>query len=217
MFINRKDAAEQLAVALDKYSNQDVIVLGIPRGGVETAYYVAKHLNAELALLVARKLGFPGNPELAFGAIAEDGSVYFTPYRYNLSQNEIDEVVAEQQQEVKRRIQSLRKGLPLPDLRNRIVIIADDGIATGATIFASIKMCRNRKAAKVIVAAPVSSPEKKRELEEVADEVLILETPVYYQAVSQVYDDFYNLTDQQALEFIDRYNRENRQRGTSSA
>lgn len=217
MFINRKDAAEQLAVALEKYKGKDAIILGIPRGGVETAYYIAKHLDAELALLVARKLGFPSNPELAFGAIAEDGSVYFNNYRHSLSQDEINEVIAEQQQEVKRRIQSLRKGQPLPDLRNRIVIIADDGIATGATIFASIKMCRNMRAGKVIVAAPVSSVDKKTELEAVADEVLILETPEYYQAVSQVYDDFYNITDEEALSFIDRYNNEKRRRGMSSS
>ncbi|HSN09517.1 MAG TPA: phosphoribosyltransferase family protein, partial [Hanamia sp.] len=149
MFTDRKDAALKLAKALEKYKNKNAVVLGIPRGGAETAYYVALHLNAEFSLLVSRKLGHPANPEYAFGAIAEDGSIYLNPSSSGqLSDETIQEVVDEQKKEITRRITILRKGKPLPELKGRTVILVDDGIATGATIFAAIEMCKKRKAGK---------------------------------------------------------------------
>jgi putative phosphoribosyl transferase len=212
MFANREDAALQLGKALEKYKNKEVIVLGIPRGGAETAYYVAKYLNAGLSLLIVRKLGHPYNPEYAFGAIAEDGSVYYTPSgKVGISQEMMDEIEEEQQQEIERRKQTLRKGQPLPDIKNKIVIITDDGIATGATIFAAIKMCKKRKAAKIVVAAPVAAESKEKELLQDADEVVILETPDRFYAVSQAYESFYNLTDNEALEFMERWEKERRE------
>lgn len=154
MFTDRKDAALELAKALGKYKDKNAVVLGIPRGGAETAYYVALHLHAELSLLVSRKLGHPANPEYAFGAIAEDGSIYLSPYaRQELSEETINTVVEEQKKEIERRIKILRKGKPLPELKGRTVILVDDGIATGATIFAAIEMCKKRNAGKIIIAA----------------------------------------------------------------
>nr|WP_304608427.1 phosphoribosyltransferase family protein [Pontibacter anaerobius] len=209
MFKDRKDAALQLAKALDTYKDSGAIVLGIPRGGAETAYYVAKHLGAELSMLVSRKLGHPSNPEYAVGAIAEDGSIYLNPKAQSgLSEETINKLEEQQQKEIERRIQFLRKGEPLPELKGKTVLLVDDGIATGSTVFAAIKLCRNKGAAKIVVAAPVSGREKKRELLEEADEVVILETPDLYTGVSQVYYNFYNLTDQEALEFMERWKEE---------
>ena len=208
-FRDRKDAGEQLAAALEKYKNQNPLVIGIPRGGVETAYYVAKYLNAELTLIVTRKLGYPEDPEFAFGALAEDGSMYLSKMAtVNLSEEARNEVIEKQKVEILRRIQKLRGGKPLPEIKGRTVIIVDDGIATGATLFATIMLCQNKKAGKIVVAAPISGYEMLEILEEKVDDVVILETPFDYHAVSQGYDDFYNLTDEEALEFLEKWNQE---------
>lgn len=209
MFINRKDGGQKLAQALEKYKNKNVIVLGIPRGGAETAYYVAKHLNSEFSLLISRKLGHPGNPEYAFGAIAEDGSTYLNPDATNeLTRNEMDRVIEEQKKEIQRRIQKLRKGESLPELKGKTVILVDDGIATGATLFASITMCKNKGAGKIIVAAPVSGREIEQEIKQKVDEVVILEHPRFYHAVSQGYESFFNLSDGEAVGFMEKWEQE---------
>ncbi len=208
-FRDRRDAGEQLAVALEKYKNQNPLVIGIPRGGVETAYYVAKYLNAELTLIVTRKLGYPIDPEFAFGALAEDGSLYLSKMApVNLSEEARNEVIDKQKLEIQRRIQKLRGGKPLPAIKGRTVIIVDDGIATGATLFATIMLCQNQKAGKIVVAAPISGYEMLETLEEKVDDVVILETPFDYHAVSQGYDHFYNLTDEEALEFLEKWQQE---------
>jgi putative phosphoribosyl transferase len=209
VFADRKDAALRLGKALEKYKDKNVVVLGIPRGGAETAYYVARHLNAELSLIIVRKLGHPGNKEYAFGAIAEDGSVYYNKNaRSKLLQETVNTVESQEKAEIERRIQTLRKGKPLPQIKNKTVIIVDDGIATGSTIFAAIKMCKNKGAAKIIVAAPVSSPDKERELKKEVDEVCILLKPYQFYAVSLAYDSFYNLTDDEALAFMEKWEKE---------
>ncbi|OQP63845.1 phosphoribosyltransferase [Niastella vici] len=209
MFADRKEAALLLANALEKYKGEKVIVLGIPRGGAETAYYAAHFLNAEFSLLIVRKLGHPRDPEYAFGAMAEDGTVYYNPFaEIELSQEAIDTVEEQQQKEIERRKQIFRKGQPLPEIKNKTVIIVDDGIATGATIIAAIKMCQKKEAGKIVVAAPVASERIEKELLKEADEVVILETPAFFHAVSQAYESFCNLTDQQALAFMERWEKE---------
>lgn len=209
MFKDRKDAALKLAEALEKYKDKNAVVLGIPRGGAETAFYIALHLHAQLSLLVSRKLGHPGNPEYAFGAIAEDGSIYLSPFaKQELSEETINTVVEEQKKEIERRIKILRKGNSLPELKDKIVILADDGIATGATIFAAIEMCKKRKAGKIVIAAPVSGEDMEEKLAKKVDEVIILEKPDNFFAVSQAYENFYNLTDDDALGFMERWEKE---------
>lgn len=214
MFTNRKDAALQLASALSKYRDHNVIVLGIPRGGVEIAYYVASHLNAEFSMIIVRKLGHPENPEFAFGAMAEDGSLYLTD---EASQPENDEemnqVIEEERNEIQRRIKKLRQGKSLPSLKDRIVIIVDDGIATGATLLAAIAMCRKMKPSKLIVGAPIASKQMEYRLQKLVDSVVILKKPDYFHAVGQGYRDFNNLTDEETMAFIDAW--ENRLKNAS--
>ncbi len=210
MFKNRQDAAEKLALALEKYRNTGALVVGIPRGGVETAYYVARYLNADMTVVVTRKLGYPFNPEAAFGAVAEDGSVYMSPIAgHNITQEEIDKILEKQKKEIRRRVNKLRKGEPLPDMNGRTVIIADDGIATGATLFATIMLCKKLNASKIIVAAPIAGERMEKTLLEQVDEVVILEKPYFYSAVSQGYETFDNLTDEEALGFINKRSQEN--------
>lgn len=209
MFIDRKDAALQLGGALSKYRDKHVMVLGIPRGGVETGYYVARYLNADFAAVIARKLAYPSNPETAFGAIAEDGSVYLLEgARRRLTEKEIAAIVEEQKQEIQRRIQVYRHGRPLPDLVDRVVIIVDDGIATGATIFATVKLCENKRPRKIIVAAPISGVAETIKLRQMVDDVVILDIPGHYGAVSQGYQNFSNLTDDATIAFIEEWDKE---------
>ncbi len=209
MFRDRKNAALQLAKALEKYKGTGAIVLGIPRGGAETAYFVARHLHAELSLLVSRKLGHPNNPEYAIGAIAEDGSIYINETaQAGITDEIIERAIERQKEEIERRIKILRQGKPLPDLKKKTVLLVDDGIATGSTIFAAIRMCRKQGAANIVVAAPVSGREKKRQLLKEADEVVILETPDFYYGVSQDYEYFRNLSDQEALAFMEKWKQE---------
>lgn len=209
MFHDRYDAAQQLAVALECYSGNNTVVLAIPRGGVEIAYHVAKHLNAEFSLLVIRKLGYPDNHEAAFGAIAEDGSIYLSEGAMSsVPEEEINGIIAEEKAEIARRIRILRRGKSVPELSGKTVIIADDGIATGATILSAISFCRKRNPLRLVVAAPIAGPGMKNQLASLADDVIILETPSVFYAVGQGYKNFENLSDDQTVGFIDRWETE---------
>lgn len=209
MFTDRKDAAEKLAFALEEYRDKHALVLGIPRGGVVTAYYVAQYLNAALSLVVTRKLGYPSNPEAAFGAVAEDGSIYLSDQAMQeLTREEMKAVLSRQRHEIQLRLQKLRRGKPLPDMTGRTVIIVDDGIATGATLFATIRLCKNKKAGKIVVASPLSGREMENTLRSMVDDVVILETPTFFYAVSQGYEDFRTVTDEAALALMNRWAKE---------
>ena len=211
MFKNRKDAGEKLAQALEKYLDMNVLVLGIPRGGVETAYYVAKHLGAEMSVVVTRKLGYPLNPEAAFGAVAEDGSIYISDNGgQSVSTEEMNEILEYQKEEIQRRIQRLRGGRPLPEIKDRTIILVDDGIATGATLFAAIALCKKAKAGKIVVGVPIAGWGMDHILRRSVDDAVILEMPFYYHSVSQGYEDFENLSDEEALSFIDKWEQEHR-------
>lgn len=206
IFLNRKDAGIQLGRKLEKeYKDRNVLVLGIPRGGVEIGYYVAKALNGELSVLVAKKLPFPGQEELAFGAITEDGSVYLSPLGQRIDPGTADRIAEKQLEEIHRRIEKYRDGHDLPDMTNRIVLIVDDGIATGSTIVPALKLCRKRKAAKIVVASPVSGKNFVKEIYDLADEIVILEKPEDFYAVGQVYEDFHGMEDEEVMELLETY------------
>lgn len=205
MFEDRKDAGEKLAKALEKYKNKNVLVLAIPKGGVEVAYEVAKHLNADFSLLISRKLPLPDNPESGFGAIAEDGSAFISEdAELLLSKDEIDKIKIEQIQEIKRRIKVLREGKSLPEISKRTVILIDDGLAMGSTMRAAIELCKKKKAGKIIVAVPVSSKNVKQEIGKLVDEIIVLETPEFFQAVAQVYKNWYDVSDEEVFEIMKR-------------
>jgi putative phosphoribosyl transferase len=209
MFRDRKDAGEKLARALEEYGGRNVLVLAIPRGGVEVGYQVAKYLKADLSILVSRKLPFPDNPEAGFGAIAEDGSVFiYQDAARWLSERIIDEIVRAQKQEIVRRVAVLRKGKPLPDMINRTVILVDDGIAMGSTMRASIMLCKNKGAGKIIVAVPVSGGRVAKEIGEIVDEIVVLEKPRFFRAVAQVYKNWYDVSDREVIEIMEKWQAE---------
>jgi len=170
MFKDRKEAGNKLALKLDKYKNQNVLVLAIPRGGVEVGFEVAVYLNSDFDILVSRKLPIPYNPEAGFGAIAEDGSAYiYKDASLWVQKNEIERIKKEQINEIKRRIEVLRGGRPLTAVESRVIILIDDGLAMGSTMRASIQYCRNKNAKKVIVAVPVSGEDVFYEIKQLVD------------------------------------------------
>ena len=206
MFKDRADAGRKLGRALNAYKNKDVLVLGIPRGGVETAYYVADYLNAEFSVIVSRKLPFPDNPEAGFGAITEDGTCFIFPhYKNYLPEQIVKRIIEEQKIELDRRIKVFRGTQPLPSMKSRTVIIVDDGIAMGSTMRASVMLCRNKSAEKIVVAAPVAASEAVEEFKNIADDIVVLETPEFFQAVAQVYLNWYDLSDKEVLSVLRRW------------
>jgi putative phosphoribosyl transferase len=206
-FKNRKHAGKLLADQLLAYASDHPIVLAIPRGGVEVGLQVAKRLDCDFDLIVVRKLPFPDNPESGFGAIAEDGSsVVFERFARTVPETERERIYADQKKEIENRINRLRKGRPLPEITGRTVILIDDGIAMGSTMQASVALCRNQNAKKIIVAAPVSSPRTKSEFQSLADDAVILTTPEFFQAVAQVYENWYDVSDEEVLELLDSFN-----------
>ena len=204
MFENRKDAGEKLAKALDQYRGKDVLVLAIPRGGVEVGCQVARYLDADFSQLITRKLPFPDNPEAGFGAIAEDGSTFvFKDAAMWLSRGIIDRIVEEQSFEIQRRIEVLRKSEPLPDMSNRTIILVDDGLAMGSTMRASIMLCRNKKVNRIVVAVPVAGREVAEEIGKIVDDLVVLEIPDNFMAVAQVYRNWYDVSDEEVLEILE--------------
>ncbi|MDP2217058.1 MAG: phosphoribosyltransferase family protein [Methanolobus sp.] len=205
IFRDRKDAGEKLARELEKYRGEDVLVLAIPRGGVEVGCKVAEYLHAQFSLLVTRKLPFPDNPEVGFGAIAEDGSVFIIEDAAMwLPREEIDRITNEQSQEIRRRVQVLRGGRPLPEIAGRTVILIDDGLAMGSTMMASIMMCRKKTAGKIVVAVPVAGRRVLEEVSRMVDELVVLETPANFMAVAQVYSNWYDVSDAEVLEILEK-------------
>lgn len=209
MFQDRKDAGEKLAVALEGYKGKNVKILAIPRGGVEVGYHVARYLEADFSILVSRKLPLPDNPEAGFGAIAEDGSTYIAgDAGYWLPEQTIGRIIKEQKTEIKRRIAVLRDGKPLPEIADKIVILVDDGIAVGSTMRAAIKMVKNKGAKKIVVASPVSGCETADEIGALVDEIVVLEKPDYFRAVAEVYYNWYDVSDSEVIEIMDRWDKE---------
>jgi putative phosphoribosyl transferase len=206
VFKDRKDAGKQLAEALNAYKGREPLVLAIPRGGVAVGYQVARHLHGDFSIVVVRKLPFPENPESGFGAIAENGIVYFVDRALQiLSSDTVERIVKEQKREISRCIEVLREGKPLPVMRNRTVILVDDGIAMGSSMRAAILLCQSHSPAKIVVAAPVAGPSTAAELEEFVDEVIILEKPSFFRAVAQAYERWYDVSDEEVIRIMRKY------------
>lgn len=206
VFADRREAGEELAKLLEtKYKDRNALVLGIPRGGVLVAHEVAKVLNGDLSVVITKKLPHPLQEELAIGACAEDGSVFLTSLAKDLEPEVVQNIVLSQTKEIKSRIDRFRNGQPLPEIKDRIVIIVDDGIATGSTIVPAIKLCKARKAARVVVASPVSGERYVSQINNLADEVVIVVKPLEFYAVGQIYQDFHHLTDVEVKEALNDF------------
>lgn len=208
MYRDRIDAGERLADALaDVVDPEDrPLVLGVPRGGVPVAAVVAERLGGDLDVLVAHKLGAPGNPEFAIGAVAEDGSTFVDDRivaSHRISQDYVRDETERQLAEVQRRAQLLRGGRESIPIAGRICVVVDDGVATGATLEASLKVVAARGAARVIAAIPVGPPETIRRLGGAADVVVCPLQPKHFMAVGGWYRTFGQVPDEEVAALLD--------------
>jgi predicted phosphoribosyltransferase len=216
LFKDRIDAANQLAEKLlmelsrqnSKDFEKDIVVLAIPRGGVVIGDVIASRLGAKLDLVIVRKIGSPNNPEFAIGAIMPDGQYLLdinTIRALNISQQYIESEVARQLNEIQRRITSYRGHERYDYLEGKVVILVDDGIATGSTIYAAARWLKDQKCKKLIIAVPVMSAHALEMLKQVADMVVCVYSPSSFEGVGQFYQDFHQVTDEEVMEIMRRH------------
>jgi predicted phosphoribosyltransferase len=201
LFRNRTEAGRLLAEQLQRYAGRsDLLVLGLPRGGVPVAYEVAQSLGAPLDVFLVRKLGVPGHEEVAMGAIATGGVRVVNEdfiRELGILPEAVERVAASEQRELDRRERAYRGSRPAPDVAGKTVILVDDGLATGSTMRAAAEALRRRKPARIVVGVPVAAPETCRELESLVDDVVCAVTPRPFLAVGRWYQDFSETSDEE--------------------
>lgn len=210
MFSDRVDAGKRLASTLMDCAGGDAIVLAIPRGGVVVGYEVAHKLQLQLDIIVPRKIGAPQNPELAIGAVTEDGTIMLDQRLVEylrVPKSYIEEECDRQRLEITRRLKLYRGDTPYPNLKGRVVIIVDDGIATGATIKAALASIRKKDPKSIVIATPVAPPSTIKELERDADRVVCISIPERFFAIGQFYRDFPQNSDEEVKRLL-QLNRE---------
>ena len=210
-FMNRIDAGKQLAFRLKNYKDKEgIIIIALPKGGVIIGHEIASFLNCPLDVIIIRKLGFPGNPEFAIGAISENMSIFLDENMissHGISEEYIREEIDRQKVLIERRVNLYRKGKTLTDLRGKIVILVDDGIATGATVFVAVEWIKKQKPKRIIVAIPVGPRDTIERLSKIA-EVVVLYDPIMFGAVGEFYHSFDQVEDYQVAEIMSSYQHE---------
>lgn len=203
LFEDRRDAGRKLAAQLQRFRGSDALVLGLVRGGVPVAYEVAEELELELDVFVVRKLGHPTQPELAVGAVASGGVLVLNDeISRTLADDSLDRIIAQESAELLRRERAFRGESPQAEVSGRTVIIIDDGLATGASMFAAVRALRASRAREIVAAVPLA-PEQTRELlEREADEVICLYTPSPFVSVGSWYEDFEQVSDAEATRLL---------------
>lgn len=217
MFSDRVEAGRRLAERLlPLRGREDVVVVGLPRGGVPVGYEVAARLGLPLDVIVVRKLGVPYRPELAMGAIGEDGVRVLDPHivaQARVSEQELEAVEVRERAELERRTRIFRQGRPRVPLAGAVAVIVDDGIATGSTVKAACRVARELGAEHVVVAAPVAPSDTEARLRGFADEVILVERPAYFGAVGQFYEHFDQTTDDEVVALLERAARTTHRKG----
>jgi putative phosphoribosyl transferase len=207
IFADRTHGGRELAARVSGLRQQRPVVFGLPRGGVPVAAEVARALRAPLEVLVVRKLGAPRNRELAVGALAEGGTAIVDrgiARRVGLTTSAIDELLEREERELRRQVQRFRDGLAPADVRGRTALVVDDGLATGLSDLAAVRALRSRQAGRIVVAAPVGSPEAVEMLRREADEVVCHTIPTRLVGVGSWYEDFSPVSDGEVLELLSR-------------
>lgn len=204
MFRDREDAGIRLALKLMKFKNENPLIIALPRGGVPVGYEIAKGLEAELDIIIVRKLGAPYNPELAVGALVEGEPPQVVRNEniieyLGVTEEFLQESIKQQNEEIVRRQKLYREGKVITNPEDRTVILVDDGIATGATMKVALKGIKAKKPEKIIVAVPVGPPDVIHSLREEADEVICLNMPQYLYAIGEHYEDFSQTTDEEVV------------------
>jgi putative phosphoribosyl transferase len=207
LFPNRRRAGQKLAASLEEYANRsDVLVLALPRGGVPVGFELARALRAPLDVFLVRKLGVPGQEELAMGAIASGGIRILNAEvvrHLGISEEVIAGVAAEEQKELERRRQMYRDARPAPALKGRTVILVDDGLATGSTMRAAVAAVRQQRPARIVVAVPVAAASTCEEFKLEVDRIICGVTPDHFHGVGEWYEDFSQTTDEEVRELLE--------------
>jgi putative phosphoribosyl transferase len=211
-FRDRRDAAVLLAAKLQEiyhaeFSKEKLLVLAIPRGGVVTGDEIASKLGADLDVVVSKKIGAPDNPELAIGAVMHDGSFFANTdiiVILGVSKGYIRQQISEKMKEIERRLGRFRGGKEY-NLEDRTVVLVDDGIATGATVFAAINWLKTQKLKKLIVAMPVGPADTIQRLKQVVSDVVVLHSPIVFMAVGAFYEDFAQVSDDEVVTIMSKY------------
>lgn len=209
MFRNRKEAGARLAAALQRFEDEEPVVLALPRGGVPVAFEVAMALGAPLDLILVRKIGAPFQRELAVGAVVDGEKMELVvneeiAREVGVPPGYLEKEASQQVQEIERRRQLYLGGRHLVEPRGRTVLVVDDGIATGATMRAALRAVRRRRPARLVLAVPVAPPETIASLRSEVDEVVCLETPSPFFAIGNFYDDFRQVGDEEVRELLER-------------
>ncbi len=206
LYTDRSDAGRKLSEFLSQYNeSRNTVVLGLPRGGVVVAYEIAKLLHLDLDVFLVRKLGVPYQPELAMGAIAEGGEKFLNEDVVSIvgvSQKQIDQIAEEEYAELKRRLARYRENRQALQIKDNIVIIADDGLATGATMKAAVRAIRKQSPQKIVVAVPVGASSTVAQLKAEADEVICPRQPENFMAVGMWYEQFEQTQDQEVVDLL---------------
>lgn len=208
IFKDRKDAGKRLAEKLIAHKeNPDAIILALPRGGAVIAFEIAGALNLPLDILAPRKISAPGIPEMAIGAIAEDGAGIFDEQMirdYKIPKEYIDQEIINQKNESIRRLKTYRGNLPPLDLKNKTAIIADDGVATGATMLAAIQSAKAKGAERIIAAIPTAARSSLEKIKSAGAEVVCLDVPEIFFAIGGFYEEFPQITDEEVMDLLSR-------------
>lgn len=206
IFRDRREAGRRLAAQLAAYRGEELIVLGLPRGGVPVAFEIAMELNAPLDVIVARKIGAPMQPELGIGAIAQGEITILDEYtirQLQLTEDDIARVARSEIAEMRRRLEEYRGDAGLPDVQGRTAILVDDGLATGVTMRAAIEAVRRGEPDRVIVAVPVCARETVRSIEKLADDIVCVSIPESFRAVGHWYENFTQTSDAEVIELLE--------------
>ena len=209
-FKDRTQAGKLLAKKLQKYKDKDIIILAIPRGGLAIGYELAKALQAPLDILVTKKIGYPGDPEYAIGAVGPNNTVIVNEDVMKgeaISQKYIDEQVKEITAAINEKYRRYKGKVAVPKVKNKIVIIADDGVATGSTIRVSIQLIKKQNPKKIVVAIPVGPPDTITMLSKEVDEVICLEQPEAFFAIGAFYAEFPQVSDKEAIQYLKEANK----------
>jgi putative phosphoribosyl transferase len=206
MFADRVEAGRRLAGALDRFEGEDVVILGVPRGGVEVAAEVARAHGWPLDVVIPRKVGAPLNPELGLGAIAPGVRVLDERMirQLGVTEDYLDREIAAQEEEIRRRTEAYRKGRAAAVVSGKAAVVVDDGVATGGTAAAALRWARAQGASRVVLAVPVAPREAVGRLSKEADEVVCLATPDPFFAVGQWYEAFPQTSDQEVVDLLER-------------
>lgn len=208
MYKNRQDAGEILIKEIKKLSMQNPLVLAIPRGGVIVAKEIAEKLKTPLDLVISRKIGLPTNPELAIGAVTQDGTILLNQLlieRFNISNQEVLDDAELIFKEIKRRLETYRGSSEIPQIEGRSIILVDDGIATGFTVQAAITFIKNYKPREIILAVPVAARETIERFKNELDKVICPLAPEDFYAVGQFFQDFDQVSDEEVINIMDSF------------